>query len=99
MITKETCVKIWSCWNEIDKANELLSNLAKATKEDEEKAPPTIHNAFGENVGLQLGVPSGRDSHYLYGVPIELGVKIIERHIEEKNRRLEELMAFAKIEL
>lgn len=99
MITKETCVKIWNCWNEIEKGETIIKDMAETVKEDIEKKPPTLYDAFGENRGLQLGVPSGHDSHRIFGVPIDLGIKIIERHIEEKKRRLEELMAIAKIEL
>lgn len=96
MITKETCVKIWNCWNEIDNANELISSLNKGIKETN---TPTIHNAFGERVGLQLGIPSGSDSRRLYNVPLELSIKIILAHIEEQKRKLRELEAICLIEL
>jgi len=100
MITKETCVKIWHCHNEIEKSQELISTLAESLKNDAEKKSPTLHDAFGEKAGLQLGVPIfGSSGHSLYGVPIELGLKVIEKHIEAKRHRLEELMAIAKIEL
>lgn len=99
MITKETCVKIWNAWNEIEKSEELLKDMAKNLKNDPEKNPPTLHNAFGDNVGLQLGVPCGSGGHQLYGVGIDLGVKVIESHIERQRKRLEELKAIAKIEL
>ena len=99
MITKETCVKIWNCHNEIEKANELMKTMAEKLAKDADKESPTLYNAFGEQVGLKLGVPSGNDSHTLYGVNVDLGVKIIEQHIREKKCRLEELKAIAKIEL
>lgn len=99
MISKETCVKIWNCWNEIDSAKKLIEGMAEAIKEDKEKRPPTIHNAFGERCGLELGVPVGRDGHRIYGVNTSLGIKIIEQHISDQERRLDELMAIAKIEL
>ena len=99
MITKETCVKIWNAHNEIEKANKLLSDMAKNLKDDKDKSAPTLRNAFGENQGLQLGVPSGHDSHYLYNVSSALAVKVIEEHIKFNEIRLEELNAIAKIEL
>lgn len=99
MITKETCVKIWNCWNEIDSAKKLIEGMAESLNEDKERRAPTIHNAFGERCGLELGVPSGPASHRIYGVSTTLGVKVIEQHIADQERRLEELMAIAKIEL
>lgn len=99
MITKETAVKIWNCHNEIENAEKIISDMAETLKQDGEKKAPTLYNAFGERCGLQLSVPSGSDSHRLFGVNTELGVKIIEKHIQEKKKRLEELMAIAKIEL
>lgn len=99
MITKETCVKIWNCYNEMDKAKKLISDMAETLKEDEDKLTPTFENAFGEKRGLQLGVPSGQSSHYLFNVNTDLSVKIIEQHIMQNEKRLEELKAIAKIEL
>ncbi len=99
MISKETCVKIWNAYNEIDSANELIKNMAETLKTDSEKKAPTIHNAFGDRTGLQLGLPSGNSSHRLYSVPVDLSVKIIEAHIQAQEQRLKELMAIAKIEL
>lgn len=99
MITKETCVKIYNCYEQIENANELMANLAKIVKEDGEKQRPMLYNAFGERKGLQLGVPSGDSSHYLYDVNTDLGVKIIEAHKKQYEERLVELMAIAKIEL
>jgi|1185.fasta_scaffold00001_53 hypothetical protein len=99
MITKETCVKIWNAWNEIEKSEQLIKDMAERLSEDEAKNPPTLYNAFGDKKGLQLGVPSGKDSHQIFGVSIELGVQVIEAHIEKNKKRLEELKAIAKIEL
>lgn len=99
MISKETCVKIWNCYNEIDKAEKIIKDMAETLADDEEKNTPTLNNVFGEQRGLQLGVPSGSSSYTLFGVNVELSVKIIEKHVEEKKRRLEELMAIAQIEL
>jgi hypothetical protein len=99
MITKETCVKIWHCHNEIEKSHKLIEDMAETVKKDKEKKAPTLYNAFGDATGLRLGVPSGNESHTLYGVNIDLGVKIIEEHVRQNERRLQELMAIAKIEL
>lgn len=99
MITKETCVKIWNAHNEIEKAEKLIKDMADRVKANKEKNSPTLYDAFGEQRGLMLGVPSGENGHQLYNVNLDLSVKIIEKHIEEQNKRLEELMAIANIEL
>lgn len=98
MITKETCVKIYHCHSEIENGQKLIAEMAKIVKEDKEKNPPTLYNAFGEKRGLQLGVPSG-SGHNLYGVSVEMGVRVIEEHIEKNKQRLSELMVIAKLEL
>jgi|ERR1700760_1823036 len=99
MITKETCVKIYNCYEQIENGKKLMQDMAEVVKKDAEKKSPTLSNAFGERIGLQLGVPSGSDGHRLYGISTELGVKVIEEHVQKNEQRLKELMAIAKIEL
>lgn len=99
MISKLTCYHIWNCHNEIEKANELLKAMAEKLAKDETKKAPELDDVFGRPRGLQLGVPSGDSGHTLYGVGIELGVKVIEQHIKDRQARLVELMTIAKIEL
>ena len=84
---------------EIEKSQKLINDMAEVLSRDSEKQAPTLNNAFGEKKGLMLGVPSGNDSHRLFDVNADLSIKIIEKHIEEKQARLIELMAIAKIEL
>lgn len=99
MITKETAIKIFNAHNEIENAKKLITNMAEVLRVDAEKTNPTLYNAFGERRGLQLGVPSGENSHRLFNVSADLSVKIIEDHIKQQVIRLNELMAIAKIEL
>jgi hypothetical protein len=99
MITKETCVKIWNAHNEIEKANQLIADLAKIVGDDKVKGAPHLRDAFGDRRGLQLGVPCGESSHRLYNVNLDLSVKVIQLHIKEQQDHLIELMAIAKIEL
>jgi len=99
MITKETCVKIFNCHNEIEKSKKLISEMAEKLEKDKEKTVPTFDNAFGEQRGLQLGVPSGDNGHWLYNISFDLSVKVIEEHIRTNEKRLEELMTIARIEL
>lgn len=98
MITKETTVKIWNCYNEIECAEKIMADLAESSKKTPDE-PPSLKNAFGERCGLQLGVPMGSGSHQLFGVNLEMSIKIIQQHIDEKNRRLEELKTIATLEL
>lgn len=98
MITKETAVKIWNCYNEIESAEKIISDLAESSKKSPDE-PPSLRNAFGDRCGLQLGVPCGSDSHRLFGVNLEMSIKIVQQHIDEKHRRLEELKAIAMLEL
>lgn len=99
MITKETAVKIWSCHEGIENAQKLINDMAEVLKANSEKTAPRLSNAFGDRVGLQLGVPSGESSHRIFNVNPDLAIQIIEKHIEEQQQRLTELMAIAKIEL
>lgn len=98
MISKETAVKIWNCYNEIESAENLLSEMAKSLTELPDE-PPSLRNAFGERCGLELGVPMGGGSQRIFGVKTEMGVKIINNHIREKQEKLEELKAIAILEL
>lgn len=99
MITKETAVKIAFCHEQIENCQKIINDMAEILKQDAEKTTPRLNNAFGEKVGLELGVPSGNSGHRIFGVNTELGIKIIQSHVEEKKKRLEELMAIATIEL
>lgn len=99
MITKQTCYHIWNCHNEIEKAIELLKEMAGKLAKDADKKAPEIDDGFGRPQGLKLGIPCGDSAHTLYDVNIEMGVKVIEQHIKDKQARLTELMTIAKIEL
>lgn len=99
MITKETCVKIYNCWEQIENCEKLMKDMAEIVAKDKERQEPRLSNAFGDRVGLQLGVPSGDSGHRIFGVSIDLSVKIIEQHVEVQKKRLKELEAIAKIEL
>lgn len=99
MLTKETCIKIAQCYQEIENANRIITDMAKIVEQDKDKTYPNLYNAFGERKGLQLGVPSGDNGQRLFDVNLDMGVKVIEQHIKDKNRRLEELMVIAKLEL
>lgn len=96
MISKQTAAKIYNCHFEIEKAEKLIADMLEVLQQTGEMK---LKNAFGDAKGLQLGVPSGNDSHRLFNVPPDLAVSIIEAHIKEQKRILSELSAVAKIEL
>lgn len=90
MVNKELLVKIWHCLNEVEKCDKLLEDLEAEGKKTPNESP-TLHNAFGEKVGLQLGIPCGKDAHRIFGVATELGVLCINAHRENNVKRAEEL--------
>ncbi len=96
MITKETCQKIWSCHDGIEKCHKLLADMKK---ELERTGDERLIDAFGSKKGLQLGVPSGDSSHRIFNVRIDLAMKIIEAHIEDNETELIRLKSIAEIEL
>jgi hypothetical protein len=99
MITKETAMRIVWTYQELENSQKLIDDMAERLAKDADKTYPNLYNAFGERKGLKLGVPSGDNGHQLFDVNADLAVKIIEKHIEDKQDRLRELMALATIEL
>lgn len=98
MISKKTAVQIFTCYQEIENAEKIIEDLLESRKKSPDEVP-SLSNAFGEKCGLQLGVPSGSNSHRLFHVNFEMSLKIIEQHIKDKNKRLRELEAIARLEL
>lgn len=95
MIREETARNIAICYQEIEKANKLLDDMKT---ELEKTGSPDIRDAFGDKKNLQLGVPTGCDSHRLFRVNPEISVKIIEQHIKDNENILNELNVLAMIE-
>lgn len=100
-ITQETAAKIWSCYREIETSEGLLKDLKDGLKKNRhyEKHAPVLKDAFGAERHLQLGVPSGENSHRLFGVQPELAVSVINAHIANQKAKLVEYNEAAKIEL
>lgn len=96
MITKQTAYEICLAFNEIEHGEQLLADLEQLRKEGKE---PNIRDVFGRPRGLQLGVPSGKDSHRIFDVSPVMGVAIIKTHIEAKRQELTVLNERAGIEL
>lgn len=93
MISKETAQKIWSAYNEIEKAEILKQDIEKELLNDLSKASENyrLTNIFGESHRCQFGVPSGKDSYRLFYVNSSLALSIIEQHIFDMKKKLAEL--------
>lgn len=89
VLSKELCVKIWSAWNEIKKGQKLIADANMQLGDHNEDE--TLYNAFGDRKGMELGVPSGSNSHSILGVSYDLAETIILQHIEDSKLRLLEL--------
>ena len=97
MITNETATDIALAYREIGVAEKLLADIAEAVRRHEE---PDIRDAFGRRQsGLQLGVPSGSNSHRMFDVQWSLAKPIIEAHIAQQKAKVAALCEKAKAEL
>lgn len=100
MITAETASAIWHCYREIECAEKLLADMAKAEeKYRPENGEPTLRDAFGRAQHLQFGIPSGQNSHTLYRVSPGLAKAVINAHIANKRAELAEANERARVEL
>ncbi len=99
MITQETASLIWSAYREIEMGEKLLEDMAQAMKWAEDKTAPTLKDAFGRRQHLQLGIPSGENSHRLFQVPPPLAESVIRAHIAEQRKQLVLANERARIEL
>jgi hypothetical protein len=100
MITQETAERIWECYREISAAEKLLADMEKAKKDDWfEEHGETLPDAFGRRQRLQLGVPSGKNCHHLFGIEPDLAKSVIRAHIAQKRADLAAANEQARIEL
>jgi hypothetical protein len=97
MITKLTATDIAMAYREIEVAEKLLADIVESIKRHE---LPDIRDAFGRRQnGLQLGVPSGHDSHRLFDVPWTLAKPILEAYIARQRNIVTALCEKARMEL
>ncbi len=90
MITQETATDIALAYRDIKIASELLEEVQKAILNN--NGDSDVRDAFGRRVGgLQLGVPSGRDSQRLFNLDWELAKPIIQAHIAKTKAKIEAL--------
>lgn len=105
MITRETAERIWIAYREIETAEKLLTDMAKEREDqfrweqDKGKHEPTLKDAFGRRRHLQLGVPSGENSHRVFDVSPQLAESVIKAHIANKEKELVEAQESARMEL
>lgn len=96
LITKETAWEICKAYREIEAAKTLLEDLKKAK---DEKREPNFRDPFGRKTGLELGVPMDNGSHRLFNVEPNLAIKVIESHILNVTKELEQANLRASVEL
>lgn len=96
MITKQTAMDIALTYREIETAEGLLKDISEGMAR---RAAPDIRDVFGRHHGgLQLGVPSGENSHRLFNVPWPLAKVVIEAHLAAQHQIVAALNAKALIE-
>ena len=91
MITQETAASIYTIYREIEAGKQLLTDMQKELKEwpnKLNKTEPRLRDAFGRRRHLQLGIPSGENSHQLLDIAPALAESIIRAHIANKEAEM-----------
>jgi hypothetical protein len=96
MITKKTCIEIWTAYNEIEVGLETLENLEEAIKDGRQ---PDLRDGFGRALSLMLGYGDLSSRRSLCNVRPELAASVIRAHIADQRRRLVEANERARIEI
>jgi hypothetical protein len=103
MITQTTAADIWHCHREIAASEKLLKDIAEVRMNSQDRFErgfePKLKDAFGQERQLKLGVPSGENSHQIFGVAPELAESIIRAHIANMRAKLVSFNEKARIEL
>ncbi|WP_437227518.1 hypothetical protein SH661x_000398 [Planctomicrobium sp. SH661] len=100
MISQKTAEEIWHCYREIGAGEKLLEDLDQQKKDHpDDRHAQNLKDAFGRRRQLQLGIPSGSNSHSLYDVSQTLAESIIRAHIANKKAELAQYSEKARIEL
>ncbi len=97
MISQDTAYQIACAHQEIERAEQLLSEVQDAVAK---RKNPDIRDAFGRvQGGLQLGVPSGDSSQRLYMVEWNICIPVLTAHIGQTKAKLAALNEVARSEL
>lgn len=100
MITQETAALIYSAYREIEAGQKLLADMESIREREHlDRTAPTIKDAFGRRRHLQLGIPSGENSHRILDVSPVLAESVIRAHIGNKQAELAQYQERARIEL
>ena len=96
MISKELCRQIYTCYDQIERCDKLISDMNEAI---EKSGSSDLLDAFGSRKGLELGIPSGNNSHRIVNVSPEIAIKVIIEHKEFNQRELTRLNGHAQIQI
>lgn len=97
MITKETATDIALAYREIDAGEKLLADVRAAM---DRFSTTDLRDVFGRRVdGLQLGVPSGENSHRCFTLPHSVAIPVIEAHLAHCRAKVVALSEKARGEL
>lgn len=96
MISQKTAMDIALAYREVEAAEGLLAEITETITR---RGAPDIRDAFGRlQDGLQLGVPSGNNSHRLFNVPWTMAKPILEAHMAQQRAVIAVLSEKAIIE-
>lgn len=99
MISRETAAKIWNAYREIEAAEKLLIKVEETVKDFEtDNSLPSLKDISREARRFEFGVPSGENSHRLFGVSPTLAEAVIREHIDNKKEELLKANEQARIE-
>jgi len=87
MITKEIAALIYHCYNEIEQAEKMVTELKKSLNEK------------GQFEILELHLPTSMSGATIKRVPFELALAVIENHVVAQQKELERLKDVCKIQL
>jgi hypothetical protein len=97
MISAQTAMDIALAYREVQAGEKLLADVREAM---DRVSSRDIRDAFGRpQNGLQLGVPSGENSHRMFNVPWALAVPVIETHIAAQRALINALCQQAEAEI
>ena len=106
IVSAETAIAIALAHQEIKRGENLLADVRKSIEERDARPfyadakGDLIRDAFGRRRNsLELGVPSGENSHRLCDLSYDLAVPIIEAHIMNKRSEVKALSIKARTEI
>jgi hypothetical protein len=101
VISLKTIEMLYKAYREVETGKKLLSDIEKVreTARNSDRYAPTLCDAFGRQQHLQLGIPSGDNSHRLLDVSPILAESCIRAHIAQKQKEFLDANEIARVEL